>query len=435
MPEVSLEPLAMEEAIAFWKDKIRLSKKDFYALSDAARTRAFAVSGIAKGDELEAIYNAISKAIEQGTTLAKFKRDCAAIFEKQGWVGKRARRMEIIFRTNIQTAYNVGRYQKQKERTKHFPYLQYQAVNDSRTRPAHLAMNGRVFPFEHEVWDTWYPPNGFNCRCSTRLLSRGQVRRLGLKVEEDNPNYKLVEPPDPKTGSTLPARTLMPDVGWSYHPGKTVWGGIVEDVGTPESWKFKPLPGLYKPQNYGQPLLKELKDNEVPDLPKGLVPLPSGLQESEYYKEFTDRFGEHTTLVDKLGDALELTLRSFLVNKDAKPGEEEWKFTKKGHGEIIPLIKWIVANPFEIWLTPQSDKSGKIRLSRRYISVWQAKSANRETGFLVFEVVKGQLVGVTAFAPARKGKPDYAYMEKLREGILLHPKKTVISGLDTGEKK
>ena len=67
------------------------------------------------------------------------------------------------------------------------PYWQYDAVNDSHTRPSHLAMDGRVFPADSPVWDTWYPPNGFRCRCTVTTLSARQVKERGLKVETEAP--------------------------------------------------------------------------------------------------------------------------------------------------------------------------------------------------------------------------------------------------------
>lgn len=51
------------------------------------------------------------------------------------------------------------------------PYWQYDAVNDSKTRPSHLAMDGRVFMADDPIWDTWFPPNGFKCRCTVKTLS------------------------------------------------------------------------------------------------------------------------------------------------------------------------------------------------------------------------------------------------------------------------
>ena len=75
------------------------------------------------------------------------------------------------------------------------PYWRYVSVKDGRTRPTHRALNGKVYRHDHPFWDTYYPPNGFMCRCTVQTLSQAQVDARGLKVEDRVPG--LVEPIDP----------------------------------------------------------------------------------------------------------------------------------------------------------------------------------------------------------------------------------------------
>lgn len=220
---IDLKPLPMEDAIRYWMDKYLLSPGRYAQLSDEAKVRAFAVSGIAKGEELETVFNALQRALKEGTTFEDFKRDAAAVFERRGWTGKAAWRVETIFRTNIQTAYSVGRYKEMMAVVKDRPYWQYSAVNDSRTRPTHAALNGKVFPADHPFWNTWYPPNGFNCRCGVVSLSQDDVDTEKLPVETEDPTGGLIEPVDSVTGNKMPARPLMPDQGFDHNPGKAAW--------------------------------------------------------------------------------------------------------------------------------------------------------------------------------------------------------------------
>ncbi len=237
---VTLEPLTMQAAADFWRDKLLLGPGAFAKLSDEAKMKAFAVSGIAKGDELTTVYRALQDAIEKGISFGEFKKRCKDIFERRGWTGKREWRVQNIFRTNIQTAYNSGRYKRQKELGDIFPYLQYSAVNDRRTRPTHKAVDGLVFPLDHPFWDTWYPPNGYRCRCSTFSLTKRQVERRGLKVETNDPTNTPVSIASPVTGEKLHVQQLLPDAGFANHPGKMVWGGIGEQLaGRVESWPPK----------------------------------------------------------------------------------------------------------------------------------------------------------------------------------------------------
>ena len=44
--------------------------------------------------------------------------------------------------------------------------LQYRTANDGRVRPEHAAMHGVTLPMSDTFWHEFYPPNGWNCRCT-----------------------------------------------------------------------------------------------------------------------------------------------------------------------------------------------------------------------------------------------------------------------------
>lgn len=412
---IEVKPLAMKEAQTFWRDKLKLSPAEFGQLSDEAKVQAFAISGLARGDELETAFNSLQRALDSGTTFHDFKKDCKEIFEKRGWGN---RRIENIFRTNIQTAYSVGRYEQMKRVSSARPYWMYSAVGDKRTRPTHSAMDGKVFKADSPFWDTWYPPNGFMCRCSVSTLSERQVKARGLKVETEDPTNTLIEPVDPQTGGKLPARQLIPDKGFDHHPGKSVYGGIVDASENPGKWKD--MQGLKASADYRRRELKNVRHGDISELDESLL-LPAGKSDDFYKAEFIARYGEEKVLKDVLGEPVILSLRSFLVNKT--PGAPaEWKFKKSGHGESIPLFESMVAAPYEVWLTPQINEDGKIRLSRRYVGLWKTEDKKRIGGIAVYEVVGGVFQGVTSFMPLTHGKPNLKYVERQRRGVLLYGK-------------
>jgi uncharacterized protein with gpF-like domain len=37
---------------------------------------------------------------------------------------------------------------------------------------------------DHPFWDTWYPPNGFRCRCGVVTLSADNVRDENCKLKK-----------------------------------------------------------------------------------------------------------------------------------------------------------------------------------------------------------------------------------------------------------
>lgn len=213
---VKIKPLPMpfQEAIEYWKDKVTLTPKQFYQLIEEYRTLAFTISGISALDVLNDIYAEINKVLETGITAQEFSKNVNGLLERKGWSGLTPYRMDVVFRTNVQTAFMVGHYRRMTDPdvVEKRPYWIYDAVNDSRTRPTHLAMDGKVFRYDHPFWDTWYPPNGFRCRCGVRTLSEAEVRARGITVDQDIP--LVVEPPGQL------ARPLVPDRGFNNNPGK-----------------------------------------------------------------------------------------------------------------------------------------------------------------------------------------------------------------------
>lgn len=44
--------------------------------------------------------------------------------------------------------------------------LQYRTAGDDRVRPEHAALEGVTLPMDDPFWEEYYPPNGWNCRCT-----------------------------------------------------------------------------------------------------------------------------------------------------------------------------------------------------------------------------------------------------------------------------
>ena len=203
-----------EEALAFFRSKVPMTEEQFYKVARQARTRAFTVADMAGLDALKEIQDSLTKAMDTGQSLGDWKksvRDLLAQWDIGGW------RAETIYRTNLQTAYQVGRYEQMTDPDvlEMRPYWRYVAVMDAHTRPTHAALHGKVFQSDDPFWDTWYPPNGFNCRCTVQTLSESEIEREGLRVEKGSRYHnKPVKMPD---GTVI---QMLPDPGWDFNPGK-----------------------------------------------------------------------------------------------------------------------------------------------------------------------------------------------------------------------
>ena len=206
--------ITFEEAAEYFGDKIPVTAEEFYRLADEYQSLAFTVSGYTKIQVLKKFHDELLTAIRDGETVTTFKDRMNEFLEAKGYKGITNFQADNIFRTNTQTAYQVGHYKQMTDPTvlKLRPFWEYMAVRDAHTRPSHLAMDGRVFQADSPVWDTWYPPNGFRCRCTVRTLSRRQVEQRGLTVESTAPERSRL--PDGRVVN------IMPDPSFATNPAK-----------------------------------------------------------------------------------------------------------------------------------------------------------------------------------------------------------------------
>lgn len=52
--------------------------------------------------------------------------------------------------------------------------LQYRTAHDDRVRPEHAELEGVTLPMDDSFWADYYPPNGWNCRCTVVQVRRGK---------------------------------------------------------------------------------------------------------------------------------------------------------------------------------------------------------------------------------------------------------------------
>ena len=206
-----------KEAVEFLKKKTPLTSVEYRAISDECKGKAFTVSGYTSLEVLQKFLDELTDACEQGKTKKDFMDTMNDFLERNGYEGLNPFNADVIFRTNMQTAYNAGHYKSMTNPTtkKLRPFWKYITAGDGEVRESHAQMEGKIYPADDPIWDVWYPPNGFRCRCMVVSLSKKQVERMGLHVETEAP-YDV----DYSTGEIL---TKFPDKGFSNNPAKTVW--------------------------------------------------------------------------------------------------------------------------------------------------------------------------------------------------------------------
>lgn len=88
--------------------------------------------------------------------------------------GEARKKSEQYNRTWLQTEYNQANqsamtareWQEFQANKDLYPNLRYVTAGDENVRDSHAALDGKVYPIDHSFWDSYYPPNGWGCRCT-----------------------------------------------------------------------------------------------------------------------------------------------------------------------------------------------------------------------------------------------------------------------------
>ena len=242
------------QAVAFFERKGLVITENWYDLLGEVHNRAFTVAQVAKLNVLQDIRDAMLSAMEAGQTFSEFKKGLQPLLEQKGWWGQAIdsetgeilktypgtnrpvrygdpQRLKLIYDVNLQNAFMAGRRERQLSNIDDRPYWQYVAVMDSKTRPSHRALNGRVFRYDDPFWQSFYPPNGYRCRCRVRALSSDEVGMGSGQTPQSSSRGRLswvnvpLSKTNPAAGTTnmrrfeyAPGQHVATDAGWSHAP-------------------------------------------------------------------------------------------------------------------------------------------------------------------------------------------------------------------------
>lgn len=145
----------------------------------------------------EKIRQALARNIERGEGQRSFVQIVNDEFDKAGRSRLKSHQIANIYTTNTATAFAAGQMTRMLEVQEDFPFWQFSAVMDSRTRPSHASLHGKIF----RVGDfTFYPPLDYQCRCTARLLTARQAGKYPRSAmpsqEEKNELYAKAGRPE-----------------------------------------------------------------------------------------------------------------------------------------------------------------------------------------------------------------------------------------------
>lgn len=139
----------------------------------------FHFSGAKSFNQLQEMSALLTDKNGKKKTFESFKTDILAIDKTYNKTYLRAEYNHALKCSQMMNQW--AKIQSQKEI---FPYLQYRAVLDSRTRAQHRSLDGAIRAVDDEFWNWFYPPNGFGCRCGIRQVE-SEPNKIGGSVSND----------------------------------------------------------------------------------------------------------------------------------------------------------------------------------------------------------------------------------------------------------
>ncbi|EEN5935464.1 phage head morphogenesis protein [Salmonella enterica] len=285
--------LSPADAIEYFKSKGYVIGFSAAEIEAEAHAKAFTVSGVLKLDILADIQNGLKPALNDGDTERDIERKLLPLLEQKGWIGKglvadpetgelwgkrlTPRRIGTIFSTNIQSSYAAGRWKQQVANRTERPYWQRVAVMDLHTRPRHALLNGFTAAADSPVWDYFYPPDGYGCRCRIRAFTRAQVEARGFAVHE--PELYDIEQEYGIPGKTRTVKAMKiggevytADPGFGFNPGKTAFTPTLDKYATQAARQY--ITGSLTGPDFARGLASALAGNASPQQRYPVAMLP-----------------------------------------------------------------------------------------------------------------------------------------------------------------
>jgi SPP1 gp7 family putative phage head morphogenesis protein len=175
------DPDRFDQAVEAWRRKVPMPEKDWRQLTLEERQHAFTVSGVAQARLVDDVYEALGRAIEEGSTLEDFQADVGDALE-EAWGGEDSPRLEMLFRTGIMQSYNEGRQAvfDHPEVKKARPFRRYDGVGDARACDICDPLDGTVLPADDPFWQSHQPPLHPSCRCIVTALDPDEADDEGI---------------------------------------------------------------------------------------------------------------------------------------------------------------------------------------------------------------------------------------------------------------
>jgi len=404
-------PLPFEQAIQYFRAKLKLVQSPKWAdMLHGEHTNGFTVAGAANDAILTDFYEAVDKAVSQGTTLEDFRKDFDQIVTTHGWSynGSRNWRSKVIYQTNVSTAYAAGRYAQMTDPdvTRYQPFWRYVHDNSVKhPRKDHEQWDGLVLAHDDPWWNTHYPPNGWGCGCTAEPVSRRELKAMGKSGPDTAPDLKMrTEPLNTSAGKIEIEVPEGIDPGWGYRPGSAATLKIPDETDALAAKQRGPNTNLTAGDwtTAGRP--------ETPPLDPTSTPLwPRISNQDRLQRDLEQMLGGSSGAL-RLPTGHAVVVRASNLSQHLLSGAQP-------HPERTPflaLLPELLSDPYEIWANfERMPDGGGIVLRQRIIRAFDLTKRNNL--LMVVQAQEGKFIDIT-FVPMS----SYKDINKSRVGSLIY---------------
>ena len=319
-----------------WEGKIKAGQTDTRLLLDTANELWQAVR-----ENSGSISYATDWASIQANSLYSFSaaKSFAQIKEMQNYIFKDGKKLPFSefreFALTINAQYNrhwlrteydavvrgtlmAEKWQSIQQDKDLFPFLRYKTAEDARVRVSHKALNGVVLAVDSPFWDSYYPPNGWNCRCTVEQL-----------LESD------AEPTDLDKAEKL-AEMATAEEYWKKNTGKSA---ILESEGSYFDSLPRSISNLQAVKNYRMRSVANIYTKE-----EFLIPTPSAIGDSTQYIRTLGGVSTDTQgLIVSIPESLEMPLQYGTALSNLRAASEVWGSSAGDRVYIFYYEKDVVA--------------------------------------------------------------------------------------------
>lgn len=376
MADLSLEPLPPTEAIRFFESKGYRIGFDWRDVWQQEHARAFTVAKVMRHDLLETIRQGVDRGLRDGIPFETFKKELMPKLQAAGWWGKGGEvdpltgelrevqlgsphRLRTIFDTNLRGARAAGRWERIERSQARRPFLRYSAILDSKTRPQHRDWHAVILPVDHPFWEKYYPPNGWNCRCTVQQLSQRDLDRRGWTVSSESEVDGFLEATreweNQRTGEVITVQQGI-DPGFNFNIGKEHMRGLAPPAGSGPVRFTGSTAGQSAPAWPGDTTVRSSRLFETTG--------DDAADAERFLEEFGAAAGRPAVFTDRLGEPIAIT-EAFLQDRAGR-----WMLGRGDRRRSLLLMADTIKDPTEIWWHWERMESGEHRLRRTYLSTY-----------------------------------------------------------------